>query len=140
MAPLVTTARRATTAAAMHILTVLVALVEVSISRSTRGRSRRRSHSETWQRGLIPSVRGRLTGRIHRHSHLLLLAHLGELESVDVRGDPCYRRSALHGGRVGRKLTQRLLGLQEAHVNILLMCSCNLLLLLLKQLNLLLYS
>jgi hypothetical protein len=69
---------------------------------------------------------------IHGDSKLLL-SLLGELERVDLR------RNTAHGGTrlEGRHLAQ-LLGLQQAHVHVLLVCGSNLLLLLLEQLNLLL--
>lgn len=73
---------------------------------------------------------------VHGHPKLLLLLLLlGKLEGVDLR------RDTTHGAawREGIDLTQ-LLGLQETHVHVLLVCRGNLLLLLLKQLNLLLNS
>lgn len=74
---------------------------------------------------LVRCVRG--------HPELLLL--LGKLEGVDLR------RDTTHGAtwREGANLAE-LLWLQETHVHILLVCRGNLLLLLLKQLNLLLNS
>lgn len=71
-----------------------------------------------------------LIGRVHRHTELLL-GHLGKLEGVDLRRNASYRATALHRGREPRDLAQ-LLRLQQAHINVLLVCSCNLLLLLLK--------
>jgi hypothetical protein len=77
-----------------------------------------------------------LRGRIHRHSHLLL--HLGELETLSgLWGHVCHGCLALNG-RVARKPLQWLLN--HAHVDILLMCGSDLLLLLLEQLDLLLKS
>lgn len=68
--------------------------------------------------------------RVHRSPKLLRLL-LGELEGiVDLT-------THIAAGREGVDLTQ-LLRLEQAHVNVLLMCGSNLLLLLLEQLNLLL--
>ena len=71
-----------------------------------------------------------LVRRIHGDTELLL-AHLGELECIHLRRNASYGATTLHLGIKPRDLTQ-LLGLQQAHINILLVSSCNLLLLLLK--------
>lgn len=71
---------------------------------------------------------------VHGHSELLLrLLLLGKLEGVDLG------RNTAHGatGRERVDLSE-LLRLEQAHVDILLVCRSDLLLLLLKQLDLLL--
>jgi hypothetical protein len=62
----------------------------------------------------------------------LLLLLLGELESVHLGGH------ATHV--VTTRVTTELLRLEQAHIDVLLVCSSNLLLLLLKQFDLLLNS
>ena len=74
---------------------------------------------------------GRLRGGIHRHSEMLLRHLLGELELVCVGRH--IRHLSLHLKISGKVL----LGLDHAHVDILLVCCSNLLLLLLKYFNLL---
>lgn len=65
----------------------------------------------------------------------LLLWRLRKLKRITVR----HVSGILYIGRVaGNLLLQGLLRMQEAHVNILLVCDSNLLLLLLKMFNLLL--
>lgn len=131
------TSKTAAPTALVSILAVLVALlVKIAVSRGPSGRGWGRAHTEAWEGGLVAPVGG-LVGSSHRDTQLLL-GHLGELEGVELRRHACHRRSALHRRRVGH--LSQLLRLQEAHVNILLMCSCNLLLLLLEQLDLLLYG
>jgi hypothetical protein len=66
---------------------------------------------------------------VHWYSKLLLLSTLGELERIHLLwGDTGLKRGHL----------AQLLGLQQPHVNVLLVCRSNLLLLLLEQLDLLL--
>lgn len=76
----------------------------------------------------------RLVGIVHRDSQLLLalLLHLGELESIRLRRCPL----SLHVG--GIDILHLLLRLQKPHINILLVCCSNLVLLLLEQIDLLL--
>jgi hypothetical protein len=70
------------------------------------------------------------------YSKLLLLSTLWELEGIDL----LWGNTAHVGTRLERGHLAQLLGLQEPHVDILLMCRSNLLLLLLEQLDLLLDS
>jgi hypothetical protein len=132
-----TTGRTSTTATVVGILIlvlILALLVVIGISGSTRRWSRGRTHSKARKSRLIATV-GVLVRCVHGHPKLLLLLLLGKLEGVDLR------RDTTHGAawRKGVDLAQ-LLGLQETHVHVLLVCRGNLLLLLLKQLNLLLNS
>jgi hypothetical protein len=70
------------------------------------------------------------------YSKLLLLSTLWELESIDLLwGNTAHVGTGLERGHLAQ-----LLGLQKPHVDVLLMCRSNLLLLLLEQLNLLLNS
>lgn len=131
---LVTTTWRASTtttvAMVFILLVVLSLLIEVGVAGGTGRRSGRRAHGEARKGRLIASVR-MLVWCVHGDSQLLL-SLLGELECVDLR------RNATHGTRrEGVDLTQ-LLWLEQAHVHILLVRSCDLLLLLLEQLDLLL--
>ena len=134
VATLMTAARRTTsTTAVTTILILLIALllqVEVRISRGTGRRGWRRAHSHTRKGRLVPPMRVLLVRSVHRNAELLL-GHLGELEGIHLRRNASYRGTALHLGIKPSDLTQ-LLRLQQAHVNILLVCRCNLLLLLLK--------
>jgi hypothetical protein len=138
MATLVTTTARGSTTAAtvvgvlILLVIILALLVVIGISGSTRRWSRGRAHRKTRESRLIATV-GVLIRCVHGHPKLLLL--LGELEGVDLR------RNATHGAAWGEGADlAKLLGLQETHVHVLLVCRGNLLLLLLKQLNLLLNS
>lgn len=90
-----------------------------------------------WLLRLLRLLRLLLLSGVHRYTQLLL-SQLRELEGVELRGNAAHGGIALDGRRETANLVQ-LLGLQETHVNILLVCSCDLLLLLLKQFNLLLY-
>lgn len=127
-----TAARRATsTTSVASVLSPLVTLLlaEIRIPRSTRRGCGRRAHCQAREGGLVAPMRV-LVGRVHRDAKLLL-GQLGELEGIDLRRNASDRTTALHCGRKPRNLSQ-LLGLQQAHVHVLLVCSCNLLLLLLK--------
>jgi hypothetical protein len=74
-----------------------------------------------------------LVGSVHRYSKLLLPA-LWELECIHLLwGDTAHGGTGLKRGHLAQ-----LLGLQQPHVNVLLVCRSNLLLLLLEQLDLLL--
>lgn len=132
MATLVAAARRTTsTTTVASILTPLVTLLlaEIRIARGTRGGCGRRAHCQAREGRLVASMRV-LIGRVHRDTELLL-GQLGELEGIDLGRNASYRTTALHCGGKPLDLSQ-LLGLQQAHIHILLVCSCNLLLLLLK--------
>lgn len=137
VAALVTTTRRATTAttAMVGVFVLLVVgalLVEIRVTRSPRRRRRRWAHRETRESRLITAVR--VLRGVHGHSELLLrLLLLGKLEGVDLG------RNTTHGatGRERVDLSE-LLRLEQAHIDILLVCRSDLLLLLLKQLDLLL--
>lgn len=77
-----------------------------------------------------------LAGLIHGNIKLLsllLLWLLRELEGIHLGVDTTHIATLLESVNLAQ-----LLGLQQSHVYVLLVCSCNLLLLLLKQLNLLL--
>ena len=90
-----------------------------------------------WLLRLLRLLRLLLLSGVHRYTQLLL-SQLRELEGVELRGYAAHGGIALDGRRETANLVQ-LLWLQETHVNILLVSSCDLLLLLLKQFNLLLY-
>jgi hypothetical protein len=137
VAALVTSTRGSTTTTTVVgvlilLVIILTLLVVIGVSGSTRRRSRGRTHRKARESRLIATV-GVLVRCVHGHPKLLLL--LGKLEGVDLR------RDTTHGAawRESVDLAQ-LLGLQETHVHVLLVCRGNLLLLLLKQLNLLLNS
>lgn len=138
------------------LLGSLLLLVEIGETGSSRGRGRRRAHAQARKSGLVAPVRvlwwlrlRLLLGLLLRLLLLLLLrgiywytklllSQLRELEGVELRGYAAHGGVSLDGRSETANLAQ-LLWLQEPHVNILLMCSCDLLLLLLKQFNLLLY-
>jgi hypothetical protein len=133
---LVATARGASATAAVAVilrLLVLSLLLEVGITRSSGGGGRRWAHSETREGGLVTAVRV-LGGLVHGNIQLLsLLLLLRKLEGVDLGVHTTHVATLLESVNLAQ-----LLRLQQSHVYVLLVCSSNLLLLLLKQLDLLL--
>lgn len=132
-------ARGTATTAPVAIVLVLLGLsllVELGIARSSRRWRGGRAHGKVRESGLVTTVRV-LTGLVHRNiellSLLLLSLLLRELESIYLGVDTTHVATLLESVNLAQ-----LLGLQQSHVYVLLVCSCNLLLLLLKQLNLLL--
>lgn len=133
---MVATARGTSATAAVAVilrLLVLSLLLEVGISRSSGGGGRRWAHRETRKGGLVTAVRV-LGGLVHGNIQLLsLLLLLRKLEGVDLGVHTTHVATLLESVNLAQ-----LLRLQQSHVYVLLVCSCNLLLLLLKQLDLLL--
>lgn len=138
-----TTAGRSSTTAAVAgvlilvVIVVLALLVIIGVSRCSRRRGRGWAHGKTRESRLIATVR-MLVRCVHWYSKLLLLllSALRELECIHLLwGDTAHRGTGLKRGHLAQ-----LLGLQQPHVNVLLVCRSNLLLLLLEQLDLLLDS
>lgn len=139
-----TTAGRTSTTAAMAgvlilvVIVVLALLVIIGVSRCSRRRGRGWAHGKTRESRLVATVR-MLVRCVHWYSKLLLLlllllSALRELECIHLLwGDTAHRGTGLKRGHLAQ-----LLGLQQPHVNVLLVCRSNLLLLLLEQLDLLL--
>lgn len=145
---LVAATRRTTTTTALAPVFVLVIaqllllLVKIGIPRGTGRRRGRRAHADAGEGRLVAAM-GRLIGSVHRDTKLLLLGQLGKLKGVDLRRNAADGATALHRGIEARNLAHllaHLLWLQQAHINILLVSRCNLMLLLLKELDLLLYG
>ena len=127
-------ARGTATTAPVAIVLVLLGLsllVELGIARSSGRWRGGRAHGKVRESGLVTTVRV-LTGLVRRNIELLSLL-LRELESIYLGVDTTHVATLLESVNLAQ-----LLGLQQSHVYVLLVCSCNLLLLLLKQLNLLL--
>jgi hypothetical protein len=122
----VTGARASTTSTArVDVLPTLSALwcAKLTETRSARGRRRGWTHANIREGGLVTTVRRRLGRSVHGDGQVRLGHCLGELEVVagcDIG------HLALH-----LEVAQMLLGLDHAHVNILLVCGGDLLLLLL---------
>jgi hypothetical protein len=96
-------------------------------TRRTGGRRRGWTHANLGEGGLVATMRGRLGRSVHWDGEVWLSHLLRELEVAR-----CLRHLALH-----LEVTQMLLRLDHAHVNILLVCCSDLLLLLLQNLDLL---
>lgn len=118
-------ARTATASTArVDVLSALRALLcaKLAEARCARGGRWGRTHADIREGGLVAAVRGRLGGSVQWDSKMLLGHLLGELKVV--------------GGDVGHlalhlEIAQMLLWLDHAHIDILLVCCGNLLLLLL---------
>lgn len=137
VAALVTTARRtSTTPAGVLILVVIVGLallIKFGVSRCPGRRGRGRTKRKNRESRLVATVRMLVRG-VHCCSKLLLLSALRELERIHLLwGDTAHGGTGLKRGHLAQ-----LLGLQQPHANVLLVCCGNLLLLLLEQLDLLL--
>jgi len=142
MTSCVTTSRAAATAASGCIVLSPLSIGKIDISKATRTcrRSRGRTHAHVRHRTLVSSVGGRCRvahATSHRHAKLLLLTHLGLLELaklIRVRRDIQTLHLAL---QLLELVGQLLLLWYHAHVDILLVCGGNLLLLLLEHFDLL---
>jgi hypothetical protein len=114
----------AASTARVDVLSALSALccAKLTETRGARGRRWGWTHADIREGGLVATVRGRLGRSVHGDGEVGLGHWLGELEVVGSN----IGHLALH-----LEVAQMLLRLDHAHVNILLVCSGDLLLLLL---------
>lgn len=94
----------ATVASTLILRRSLLLLAGIGVSRGTRGRGWRGTHSQAGEGGLVASV-GALS--VHWHTQLLL-SQLRELKSVDLRRHASHRGIALDGRRETANLAQLL--------------------------------